>query len=130
MTNQIYILVSFFATGVCIGVLFDIFRVTRRIFKTPNILIYSEDILFWLLTGLLLLFTIFTFTDGQIRLYMILMLILGSFIYFALISRYFIMINQKILDIIKKIINFLILPIKKLIKSIKNIKKISKNCGK
>ena len=127
MISQVYILVSFFITGACIGVLFDVFRVSRKIFKTPNILIYVEDVLFWLLTGLLVLFVIYTFTDGQIRLYMILMLILGSFIYFTLISKYFILINQRIAQVIKKTMFFLISPIKKVIKFLKNLLKIKKN---
>ena len=116
MNNQIYIILAFFITGICIGILFDIFRITRKSFKTPNLLIYIEDILFWVLTGFLLLFTIFTFTTGEIRLYMIIILMLGSFIYFLSISKYFVLINSKILNFIKSIINFLLNPVKKLIK--------------
>ena len=110
---------SFFATGVCIGVLFDIFRVTRKIFKMPNLLIYVEDVLFWLLTGALLLFVIYMFTDGELRLYMFFVLGLGSVFYFSYISKYFMGINQKIAEIIKKFIGFFTLPIKKLIKFFK-----------
>lgn len=123
MANQMYILISFFITGVCIGILFDIFRITRKVFKLPNILIYIEDILFWLLTGMLLLFTIYVITNGEIRLYMIIMLILGSFIYFLLMSKYFIIISQKIIDIIKKIVKLVFLPIKKIEKMVKFKKK-------
>ncbi len=119
MNSQIYIVLAFFITGIFIGILFDIFRVTRKSFKTPNILIYIEDILFWILTGILLLFTIFTFSTGEIRLYMIIILLLGSFIYFLSISKYFILINSKILNFIKSTIIFVLIPLKKLIK-IKN----------
>lgn len=122
MNSQIYIVLAFFITGMCIGVLFDIFRLTRKSFKTPNILIYIEDVLFWILTGALLLFTIFTFTTGEIRLYMIIIMLLGSFIYFISISKYFILINSKILNFIKSAIDFLFIPIKKIIK-IKNFSK-------
>ncbi len=114
MNNQIYIVLAFFVTGICIGILFDIFRVTRKTFKTPNILIYIEDVLFWILTGILLLFTIFTFTTGEIRLYMIIILLLGSFIYFSIISKYFMLINSKILNFIKSTIIFILNPLKKL----------------
>ena len=133
MSGQLYILLSFFLTGICIGVLFDVFRVTRKTFKIPNILIYIEDILFWILTGFLLLFTTFTFTNGEIRLYMIIVMLLGSFIYFISISKYFILINSKIINFIKKATNLLLKPIKLIIKIInpkKIFKILLKNSGK
>ena len=124
LNNQFYILVSFFVTGISIGTLFDIFRISRKVFKTPNILIYIEDVLFWILSGLIVLFTICTFTDGQIRLYMILMLILGSIIYFTTVSNFFIKINTKIINWIKNIINILLYPVKKFAKILKKLLKI------
>lgn len=65
MINTLYILIVFFITGICIGILFDIFRISRKTFKTPDLLIYVEDIAFWVLAGLLILFTIFTFTNRR-----------------------------------------------------------------
>lgn len=129
MTSPMYILVAFFISGLLIGVLFDIFRVSRKTFKIPNILVYIEDVLFWILTGAITLFTIFTFTDGQIRLYMILVMILGAFIYLITISKYFIIINTKIINLIKSIVKLLVLPFKKaqeILKKLLNFKKISK----
>lgn len=118
MKGQLYILFSFFITGVCIGLLFDFFRITRKSFKTPNILTYLEDALFWILSGALVLATIFLFTDGQIRLYMILTMIIGATLYFATISKYFIKINTKIIQFIKNIIHMILSPFIKIFKAI------------
>ncbi len=130
MTNPIYILLAFFISGLLSGVLFDIFRVSRKAFKIPNILVYIEDVLFWILTGAIVLFTIFTFTDGQIRLYMILVMILGAFIYLITVSKYFIIINTKIINLIKSIIKLLILPLKKIQENLKNLLNFKKNFKK
>ena len=133
LNNQFFMLLSFFITGIVIGVLFDVFRISRKIFKTPDFLIYIEDVLFWILSGFMLLFTICTFTDGQIRLYMILMLILGAIIYFLTLSNMFIKINTNIVEFIKKVINLLLYPFKKTANFIKksfNLKIFSKNSGK
>ena len=130
MTNPIYILLAFFISGLLSGVLFDIFRVSRKAFKIPNILVYIEDVLFWILTGAIVLFTIFTFTDGQIRLYMILVMILGAFIYLITVSKYFIIINTKIINLIKTIIKFLILPFKKIQENLKKLLNFKKNFKK
>ena len=117
MANQISILLSFFITGICTGVLFDIFRISRKCFKIPNLLIYLEDVLFWILAGVLFIFTVFTFSEGQIRIYMVSTMILGSIIYFISISKYFIIINFKMINILKSIVFFILKPINKLIKS-------------
>ncbi len=118
MINQVYTLLAFLITGICIGILFDIFRISRKTFKTPNFLIYIEDVLFWLLTGVLILFTIFTFTTGEIRLYMIIIMICGSLIYFMSISKYFVLINTKILNFFKSIICVILTPFRKISKKI------------
>lgn len=129
MLDQLYIVISFFFSGIVIGILFDLFRSTRRSFKIPNIIIYIEDALFWILTGLIIILTIFICTDGQIRLYMILMLITGAFIYFSLVSKFVIIINVKLLNLVQSIINFITQPFKIILNFIKNnikFKKISK----
>lgn len=112
--STLYIILVFFILGICISILFDIFRITRKSFHLPNIIVYIEDVLFWILTGLLILGTVFTFTTGEIRLYMILMMILGASIYFLTISKYFIFINVKIFNFIKLIVSLLISPFKKI----------------
>ena len=129
MLDQLYIVISFFFSGIVIGILFDLFRSTRRSFKIPNIIIYIEDALFWILTGLIIILTIFICTDGQIRLYMILMLITGAFIYFSLVSKFAIIINVKLLNLVQSIIHFITQPFKIILNFIKNnikFKKISK----
>ncbi len=104
MSNEWITLLAFFCAGILVGLLFDIFRITRKSFNTPNIVTYIEDTLFWILSGLLVLYIIHVFTTGEIRLYMILMLMIGTTIYFLTISKYFMLINIKILSFIKNII--------------------------
>ena len=119
-------LLAFLITGLCIGIIFDIFRTGRLVFKTPNFITYVEDILFWILSGLLFIYTVLTYTSGEIRIYMILLICISVIIYFLCISKYFIKVNSKMLIFIKSIITFLISPLKIL----KNFKKFSKNSGK
>lgn len=132
---QLYSLLIFTISGIVIGILFDIFRVLRKSFKTSDFLTYIEDILFWILTGIFLLFVIFKFNNGQIRSYVVIGLILGIVIYILTISKYFIMINVKIITFIKKIIiypiNLFIKIFKKLLKPFSfiviNVRKIIKD---
>lgn len=104
--NQLFNLFIFIITGIVIGILFDTFRIIRKSFKTPDLVTYIEDIVFWILAGCILLFTIFTFNDGEIRIYIFAGLILGLSIYLLTLSKYFIKINVIILTFTKKIIYY------------------------
>lgn len=144
--NQAYLFLIFTINGIVIGLLFDIFRILRRSFKTSDGITYIQDILFWILTGFILLYSIFTFSNGEVRFYMFLGVFLGCLIYMIIFSKYFININVKIIlmlkKIISKIISIIIFPINIIIKIIKkiffkptnfitiNIKKFKSDCRK
>lgn len=125
VTNQAYLFLIFTINGILIGILFDIFRILRRSFKTTNLITYIEDILFWILTGVILLYSIFTFSNGEIRFYMFLGVFTGCLIYMLLFSKYFIQINVKIIltikKIVAKIVSIIIFPIKIIINIIKKV---------
>jgi len=107
--NQAYLFLVFSLTGVIIGFLFDFFRILRKAIKTPNIITYIEDILFWILTGLIILFNIWYFNDGEIRIYMFLGIIIGLLIYMSTLSKPIIHIFSKILQLV---IKFFEIPLK------------------
>lgn len=108
----------FIIIGVVIGILFDVFRILRKSFKTPDIITYVHDFMFWMLTGILLIYAIHSFNNGNIRIYIFVALVIGLLLYLVNISKYFIYINVKLIDIIKSI---LILPFKIIYNFIKKI---------
>lgn len=112
VTNQIYLFFIFVLDGILIGLLFDFFRISRKVFNTNDVVTYIEDFLFWILAGIIMLYSIFMFNNGELRLYMFLGIILGAFIYLLFISSYVIKINVKIINFLKKIFGILIIPFK------------------
>lgn len=70
--NQTYIFIIFVIIGIIVGIIFDFFRILRKSFKTMDFVTYIEDILFCILTGAILLYSIFKFNSGEIRIYMFL----------------------------------------------------------
>lgn len=111
VSNQAYLFLVFIINGVVIGLLFDFFRIARKIFPTNDTITYIEDILFWILAGASMLYSIFVFNNGELRLFMFLGIILGAFTYMIFISSYIIKINVKI-------INILLIPFKSIFKII------------
>ena len=104
--NQAYLFLVFSLTGVAIGILFDLFRILRRSIKTANIVTYIEDILFWILTGILILYNIWYFNNGEIRIYMFLGIIIGVLIYMSTLSNILVKIFTKILSATIKVLEF------------------------
>ncbi len=125
ITNQAYLFLIFIANGIIIGLLFDIFRILRRSFKTSDFITYIEDILFWILTGLTILYSIFVFNNGEIRLFMFFGIAIGITMYMLLLSSIIIKTNVAIINFFKRIIlailNIIKLPFKYILKLIKKL---------
>ena len=93
-------------TGIVIGIVFDIFRIFRRSFKTNDIITYIQDILFWFATGCILLFSIFTFNNGELRGYIFIGIILGLVLHLIVLSKYLINMFLKIINLLRRIIGY------------------------
>lgn len=102
--NQAYLFLVFSLTGVAIGVIFDFFRIIRRNIKTSNIITYIQDIIFWILTGILVLYNIWYFNNGELRIYVFLGIIMGVLIYITTLSELVIKVFSKIISLIIKFI--------------------------
>lgn len=116
--NQAYLFLVFSLTGIAIGILFDFFRILRRTIKTSNIITYIEDILFWILTGVLILYNIWYFNNGEIRVYMFLGIIIGLLIYMSTLSNIVVKLFTKIL---RSVIKVLKIPFKTIISIFRKI---------
>ena len=114
--NQAYLFLIFTLNGMFIGFLFDFFRILRKIFKTKNLITYIEDILFWILTGISIIFCMYKFSDGSLRLFMFLGLIFGIIIYMLTFSKIIMKIFVKLINIVK---TFVITPLKFIYKILK-----------
>lgn len=112
VTNQAYLFFIFTMNGILIGLLFDFFRISRKVFKTNDVMTYIEDVLFWILAGAIVLYSIFVFNNGELRLFMFLGIVLGAFFYMIFISSYVIKINVKIINLLKKVFGIFMLPFK------------------
>ena len=83
--SQLNILIYSILSGVFVGILFDLYNIIRGI-KIPKIIIVVEDILFWILTAIIvftfLLYNNYAFLGPYVYIFMIITIIL----YLKLIS--------------------------------------------
>lgn len=118
--TEFNIFLAFILIGLIIGFLFDFFRILRRTYKTPDFITIIEDIVFWLVSGIILLLGIFILNEGKIRAYLFLGLFLGIIVYTMIFSRGVVKIGTKILKIFNRFIAF---PIQKMVKYVGKILK-------
>ena len=125
ISNQAILFFIFIIIGIIIGLLFDFFRILRKTFETNDIVTYIEDFIFWILTGAIILYSIFTFNNGEIRLFMFLGIIIGLTIYILCLSNHVIKINVLIFtfikNIISRILHIILIPFTFLVKGFKKL---------
>jgi len=118
LSSQAYIFLCTVLGGVIIGLVYDLFRVSRKVFKTNNYVVYFEDILFWFLGSIIIFGILFISNAGEIRGYALLGIVLGIIIYACMISHYVMKFILTIIDINKRIVKFTYKKLKGPVKSI------------
>lgn len=122
MENQTYLFIIFILNGFLIGILFDIFRILRKSFKTSDFLTSIEDIIFWILTAFIILYSVFKFNNGRLRAFLFVGIAFGVLIYMLAFSKAFIKINLYVINFVKKVFYYLIIvPISFILKILRII---------
>ena len=75
------------AIGVGIGLLFDCYRVLRRLLKPGWLVTQLADFFFWVCCALLSFRVFFVVTGGAVNFYSILIILIGAVLYLKLVSR-------------------------------------------
>ena len=119
--SQEQIFIFFFIIGIIIGFIFDIFRVIRKSFKTTDFITLIEDIIFLLISSILIIGGIIKINGGEVRFYLFLGIFLGGLIYSLTISNLYVIIFYEFVKIWKKIFKIPFLCIIKFLQITKSI---------
>lgn len=87
--------------GVPIGIVFDIFRVLRMIFRHGRVAVVIEDILFFMLYGVFLMCFTITAARSEFRFYYCFGNLLGFILYFVTIGHFITGFLRKITESLK-----------------------------
>ena len=115
MSRQSMLFISTVGAGAAIGVLYDVFRVLRKTAPHKNPFVQLEDLLFWLITTLLMFYFMLNTHYGEIRFYSIMGTALGMITYFATLSPWVVKIAVALVEFIKQVVatavKIILLPI-------------------
>lgn len=94
--------------GFILSMLYDTFRISRRVFRHKKWLICTEDIFYGIGIGIYLFIINLERNNGTVRVFMFVFLLLGSIIYFKLFSNSVVGLFSGFLMKFKKKIIFLL----------------------
>ena len=119
--TQGQLFIFFFIIGMCIGIIYDIFRVIRKNFKTKDFVTQIEDVIFLIFCGALTLISIIELNNGEVRFYLFIAIFLGILLYFLTFSKVCVIIINVIVKFCKNLFKFILKIIKILYNIVKNI---------
>ena len=127
LVEQVYIFLSSVVIGAFMGIIFDFFRALRRNGNTKNIIVYFQDIVFWLIIAIIIITSSFILNNGDLRGYMLIGYLLGALLYILILSNFIKGLFVIVMDFIENIFSKITKP---LIKLLEKIEKKDKNTEK
>jgi Spore cortex protein YabQ (Spore_YabQ). len=117
MNDEIFAELRFFAVsfywGMLLLVIYDLFRILRRVIKHNNFFIALEDIIYWTVCGVLIFHMIYRQNNGIIRGFSILAMVLGMLFYHGVFSDFLV---DSIAGFINRILAFAVKTLRWILK--------------
>ena len=134
VTLQLLDFFEFVIVGVVISILFDFFRAYRSARKINNFTVLIQDIIYFFLVTIIIIFSIINILDSNLRLYIFFAMVLGIITYISILSKFFLKLYNKFFKTISFVVDVIFSPIKLYIqilrKFYKFFKKNIKKCCK
>ncbi|MDF2566818.1 MAG: yabQ [Oscillospiraceae bacterium] len=93
--------------GIGLGIVYDIFRIIRLAIKTGPIIIFIQDTIYFMVAAFSTFTFLLFFTDGQIRVYVLIGEFLGWILYYFTMGKLVINASKFIIKIIKIIFKWI-----------------------
>lgn len=134
LCDETIIFILFVGLGFIFSIIFDFFRAIRKLKKVKTRVVYFQDILYFLIIGIVLLITVLNIQRNSFRLYLIVAIVLGIIIYISMIGNKIMNLFCGVLKISNAFWDFIFMPFKLYLtffdKQITKIKKYAKWCCK
>ena len=124
--NQVTVFLWTIMIGAILGFVFDFFRILRRKGNTKDIMVYLQDVMFWLIVTIVIIVSTFLINDGELRGYMLFGYILGAVFYILLFSNFIRKTFSFLFDSIEKIFKVIAGKVSNVVKVIKFTNKNNK----
>lgn len=103
--EQLRIFTDALAVGILLGILYDLFKLTRMVLHLQIWIIFIEDILFFSAAFMLLFGFQLRHTDGMVRAYVLLGALLGWGVYRVTVGRLFLFAAEKLFALLRRMLS-------------------------
>ena len=88
VANQVMNFLQFITIGIIIALIFDFFRAYRTRKKVSNFSVMIQDIIYFFIVTIIIVFSIVNFLDSSLRLYVFIAIVIGIMIYISILSKF------------------------------------------
>ncbi len=88
-SDQLFAFFTALIFGVCYGIFFCLFKALRKAFRHSAIMVFIEDILFFVIIAVVTFLLLLALTNGEIRFFMLLGIFLGFSLFYFSVCSYF-----------------------------------------
>ncbi len=121
VVEQFFTLMYAGILGIVLGFVYDIFRILRMIVNSKNISIFIQDVLYFIISGIVTFWFVLNFNSGDSRFYILVGEAIGWILYHLTVGNLIYKCSNKLVNSFKSKINMI---------KIKLITKTSKNNNK
>ncbi len=109
--HELFVLLGTFAGGIVLGLVFDIFRIYRKNFKSASSLVWLQDIFMWAVMLAVVYITLFITNSARIRWYEFAGFGAGMAVYMVVLSRFVVAVSSAVIGLVKKILAFIFMEL-------------------
>lgn len=110
LTEQASVFLNSLFLGAVLGCIYDFFRITRLAFVIPSLLVLLEDLMFFLVSSIILFNYLLQSNHGQIRYFILVGVVLGWTIYYFSVGRLVMGLSARFIHLIKQLLRLIWSP--------------------
>lgn len=107
LDSQVYSFIVIILTGITVGILFDLFRVSRDAIHPGKIVGIIGDVFFWIIITVIIIFLLLVGNWGEPRLYVLIGVTVGALIYIKFLRRTVVRFLIRMVSVVRKILEIL-----------------------
>ncbi|MDX5475399.1 MAG: spore cortex biosynthesis protein YabQ [Bacillaceae bacterium] len=115
LTVQFYTMIAMIGVGAWLGIAVDTYNRFLKRENRAKWIVFCNDILFWLLQGLIAFYVLLLVNEGELRFYILIALVCGFAAYQALLKYVYLSLLETIIQIVISIYKFIYNLVMKLI---------------
>lgn len=98
---QLYTMLAMIVMGSFFGAALDTYQRFLKRSKRKKVIVFINDVLFWVVQGLIIFYVLFLVNHGELRFYLALALLCGFSAYQALMKKYYLLILDYLINFIR-----------------------------